>query len=698
MPSGLGDVIITTPGREWVREAWTIDVNVFERAESVALLARRVETLAAADADAIAEKLGDLPLAVEQAATWLATTAMTARGYLELLDEHLPRILNEPPPPGYPHPAANTWRLSQERLRQSNRAAAQLLELFAFFAPEPIPTKLLESPGMIDTLEKFDPGLRDPLLHGSLIRDINRYGLARVDPAIPAIRIHRLVQSVVRSDLSVTVQEERRRQVQLILAAERRGDPRTRANWPTYQSLRIHLEPSGALESDDPKVHALVIDMVRYLRYRGDLAGSRELAEHAVASWQPRLGPDDVDVLRIRLELANTLKSLSQSRDAYEIDNDILPRLESRLGAEHPYALRARQGLAFDLAGLGEYRRAFELAEKTLPTWRETHGDDHDETLKASNNLAVTCRLVGDFDRALELDEDTLRRRVTQFGPADVLTLQVATMYGRDLREVGELEKSEERLQATFELSHKEFGADHPTTLIAGKNLVVTRRRRGRIDEAHELITAVRQGYARTIPPMGPTTPEAVLACTLEAACVRSARGDHDEAHTLARDVLESCREQLGPDHPYTLAAANDVGIFLMRAEGHEEARPILADTATRFANAVGADHPYTLVCQMNVANAHFAAGEITEALRLDQHCHRHLAGKFKKEHPTVLAATGNLAASLRATGARHEADVRSDEALEISRRVLGAEHPRTVAIEEGARINSDIEPAETTT
>ncbi|BCB87978.1 FxSxx-COOH system tetratricopeptide repeat protein [Phytohabitans suffuscus] len=694
LPTGLGDVVVTTPGREWVREAWTLDVNVFERAESVALLSRRVETLATGDADAIAEKLGDLPLAVEQAATWLATTAMTARGYLELLDEHLPRILNEPPPPGYPHPAANTWRLSQERLRESNPAAAQLLELFAFFAPEPIPTNLLASPGMIDELEKFDPALRDPLLHGSLIRDINRYGLARVDPAIPAIRIHRLVQSVIRGDLPSPVQEKRRRQVQEILAAERRGDPRTRANWPTYESLRVHLEPAGALESGDTRVHGLVVDMVRYLRYRGDLDGSRQLAERAVASWQSRLGADDVSVLRIRVELANALRSQGRSHESREIDQDILPRLTRSLGAEHPYTLRARQGLAADLLGLGEYRRAYELAAETLPIWEETHGNDHDETLKAANNLAVTCRLVGEFDRALELDEVTLRRRVKQFGAADVLTLQVATMYGRDLREVGELERSEERLDATVELSRKEFGADHPTTLAAAKNLVVTQRRRGRLDEAYELITAVSQGYTRTMDPHHP----AAQACALEVACVRSARGDQDEARALAQDLLDSCRERLGADHPFTLATANDLGIFLLRAGSQGQARPLLADTAARFVKSVGADHPYTLVCQLNLANAHFATGEITEALRLDQHCHQHLGRTLKREHPTLLAATANLAIALRATGAREDGAARLDEVLKISRRVLGAEHPHTVAIDEGTRVHTDIELSETTT
>ncbi len=692
LPTGSGDVIITTPGQEWTREAWTIDVNVFERAESVELLSRRVDTLTTVDAEAIAEKLGDLPLAVEQAATWLASTGLGARNYLDLLDEQLPRLLNEPPPPGYPHPAANTWRLSQERLRASNPAAAHLLELCAFFAAEPIPTSLLASPGMIAALVAFDQALRDPLLHGSLIRDITRYGLGRVDPAIPAIRVHRLVQSVIRNDLPVEVQQERRRQVHLILAAEQRGDADNRANWSTYQSLRLHLEPSGALDSDDGQVHHLVIDMVRYLRYRGDLTGSEELAERAAKKWELARGEDDVSVLLIRRELANTLRVLGRYTESYDIDNDITRRLTAKLGETHPYTLMARDSLAGDLRGLGRYREAYELDERTLPEWRATHGEDHDRTLRAQNNLAVSCRLVGDFQRALELDEDTLRRRDKYFGNADIRTLHSATLYGRDLRDIGELERSQERLETTLEASRREYGPDHLVTLGAAKNLVVTQRRRGLLAEAHELISTVIDKYENTVGPRHPDT----MACALEVACVRSARGDHDDACTRAEDVLDRYRQASGPDHPFTLAAANDLAIFLIRAGRHDKARPLIEDAAARFGRVLGAEHPYTLVCQMNLANVHFAAGEISEALRLDQHCHQQLVRTFKRDHPTVLAAAANLAIALRATGAQREAAIRLDEALHASRQLLGDTHPNTIAIEEGTRVNNDIEPAET--
>src|SRR5207237_6798624 len=162
----------------WAREAKAVEISVFTRPESITCLRKRVPTLAEQDADMVAEKLGDLPLAIEQAGAWLAATAMPAARYLELLDTQLPAILEEEPPPEYQRTAAATWLLSLNRLREHAPAAARLLELCAFFAPEPISMSLISSDRFISVLLQDDPTLRDPLLQGRLIREIGRYALA----------------------------------------------------------------------------------------------------------------------------------------------------------------------------------------------------------------------------------------------------------------------------------------------------------------------------------------------------------------------------------------------------------------------------------------------------------------------------------------------------------------------------------------
>jgi MinD-like ATPase involved in chromosome partitioning or flagellar assembly/tetratricopeptide (TPR) repeat protein len=691
LPDGPGDVIITTRNPGWGQVADAIEVGVFERAESVELISRRVGTLPSADAEAVAEKLGDLPLVVEQAAAWLATTAMPVRNYLELLNTRLSEVLAEQPPPGYPNSAAATWSLSLERLRQSRPAAARLLEVFSFFSPEPIPTWLLSTPRMIEDLAAVDRAMRDPMLHGSLIQDIGRYALARVDPAINSIRVHRLVQQVIRDAMSVEARAETRVQVQEILAAAgaaRQGGPDDRENWSTYEELRPHLVPSGALDSRDDAVRQFVVDMVRYLTLSGDPAGSEELARRVAKRWLPLIGEDAL-TLRMKVQLANALRAAGRDAESLQISEEVLPKLEALLGLDHPYRLEGASGLAADMQSAGRYREARDLTRDIWTRWRGAFGDDYPRTLSAANNVALAERLNGRFREAAAIDEDTLRRRRKVLGERDYWTLYSAMNYGRDQRNLGDHQASREVLETTLVSCRATLGEDHPLTLLVAKSLTVTLRRMGHLPEASELgeDTLKRSRIA-----LGAEVRDTIV-CTLEIACLRSAMGDHSGAQELARQVLRFYREKSPPGNLHALAAENDLGIFLIRAGDAWSARPVLAEAANKFADMLGEEHPQTLVCRLNLANTLHATGDLAEARRLDEFSHGGLLARLGPGHPTVITAASNLAISLRDTGALQDARQQLQEALRLSRQVLGEDHPNTLAIRDGERINSDIEP-----
>ena len=87
LPGGTtGNVLITTRTSGWEEiAARPVEVDVFARPESAAILRGRVRGLAEADADALASELGDLPLAVAQAASYMAESGMPAADYLHLV-------------------------------------------------------------------------------------------------------------------------------------------------------------------------------------------------------------------------------------------------------------------------------------------------------------------------------------------------------------------------------------------------------------------------------------------------------------------------------------------------------------------------------------------------------------------------------------------------------------------------------------
>jgi MinD-like ATPase involved in chromosome partitioning or flagellar assembly/tetratricopeptide (TPR) repeat protein len=695
MPAGPGDVIVTTRNAAWAQVAERIEVGVFERRESVELMTRRVRALQPADADAVAERLGDLPLVVEQAAAWLETTAMPVRNYLDLLDTRLSEVLAAKPHTDYPTSAAATWSLSLERLRRVRPAAARLMELFSFFSPEPIPTWLLSTPRMVEELVKVDRTLRDSLLIASLIQDIGRFALVRVDSAINAIRVHRLVQTVVRESLPVTLRSESRVQVQEILAAAaaaRQGGVDDQGNWSAFEDLRTHLEPSGVLDSRDDAVRQFVLDTVQYLRLRGDLAGSEELAERTLKHWQVMFDAEDAVTLRMRVQLANTVRSLGRDRDSLRISEEVAPRMREILGPDHPYVLEAMSGVAADMWSFGRYREARPINDDVWERSRRIFGDDHVLTLKAANNVAHVERLFGNYSRAAEIDAETLRRRRRVLGDKNHWTLWSASNLGVDQRELGQYTKSREVLEDALGQLRLSLGEDHTDTLRAARRLAATLRKLGIFQEALRLIDETRQ---RAIGVVG-LDHQVTAFSILEYACALSTVGDHTQALAQCRTALRYFDAEYGLEKPYALIAANNLGAFLLRAGDLTTARETLEPTVERFEALVGADHPHVVVCRANLANVHHALGQHAEARRLDEYTHGKLSTVLGEEHPTVLVVTSNLAISLRDTGAVADGQALADRALSSAEAILGPDHPNTVAIRARERINTTIELNET--
>ena len=135
LPGGSGHVLITSRARGWAEIAAPVEIDVLARAESVAILCHRVAGLGEADAARLAVQLGDLPLALAQAAGYMAATGMPAARYLDLLQTRAGQLLDQARPVSYPRSLAAATQLAADRLAEEDPAAAELAGLCAFLAP-----------------------------------------------------------------------------------------------------------------------------------------------------------------------------------------------------------------------------------------------------------------------------------------------------------------------------------------------------------------------------------------------------------------------------------------------------------------------------------------------------------------------------------------------------------------------------------
>ena len=475
LPGG-GHVLITTRASGWAEVAAPVEVDVLTRAESVALLQARVDGLAEADADRLAAELGDLPLAITQAAGFMTETGMAAEEYLDLLHTQAGQLLSEGVPGSYPRSLAAATQLAVNRLAGEDPPSAELASLCAFMAPEPIPNDLFTSAASI-LASDLAVRVANPLAWRQTLAHLTRQSLVRVDHR--GLLMHRLTRAILRDRLTPEEAAATRARTEAILAASHPGSSEDPATWPAWTRLMPHLLAADLTATTSSDLRQLACDASAYLVFRGDTRTAYDLATRIYQPWRHRLGYDDPHTWSIGDSLAWALRLMRRYAEARGLDQDILARRRRVLGKDHPDSLWSACHLALDLHRMGEVQAARDLDQDTLARSRRVLGDDHLTTVSLSINLADDLRDLGEVQAARDLHRDTLALCHRAVGENHPLTLICANSLAADLRALGEVQAARDLDQDTLVRSRRVLGEDHPDTLASASNLAADLRALG---------------------------------------------------------------------------------------------------------------------------------------------------------------------------------------------------------------------------
>jgi Domain of unknown function (DUF4062)/Tetratricopeptide repeat len=450
------------------------------RAESVAILRDRVSGLGAGDADRLAAALGDLPLAVAQAAGFMAETGMPAAVYLDLLATRAGTLLDQAASgSAYPRSLAAVTRLAVDRLDREDPAAAQLASMCAFLAPEPIPDDLFTS--VPDVLSgELAARAVDPLAWRQTLAKLARQSLARIDQR--GLVMHRLTQAILRDRLTAEQAAATRACTEAILAAADPGDPPNPVTWPRWAQLMPHLLAADLAATGSRGLRWMACNACWYLLTRGDTRTAYGLAVELREHWRARLGDDDGNMRATATYLAWALRVMGRFAEARDLDQDTLDRERRLFGEDHPDTLASASNLAIDLRELGEHQAARDLDQDTLDRRRPVLGDDHPSTLISANSLAADLTNLGEHQAARDLNQDTLDRRRRALGEDHPDTLRSAHNLAINLRSLGERQAARDLDQDTLDRRRRVLGEDHPDTLRSAHNLAADLRALGEAD------------------------------------------------------------------------------------------------------------------------------------------------------------------------------------------------------------------------
>ena len=191
-----------------------------------------------ASAGVISGLLGQLPLALNQAAAYVLQRQMPLSEYASLVKERLDEVLHSLPASPEQQRVTSTWSLSLEQVAKSSPAAEELLRLCSFLGAESIPLELMTNSAFVFPRPKrrylipsgpspLAVAVRNPLQLNEAIGVLLRFSLL-TRRRNGVLDVHRLVQAVVRRSLD---EEARTHWAGVALAAVRAAYPKNSGDW-----------------------------------------------------------------------------------------------------------------------------------------------------------------------------------------------------------------------------------------------------------------------------------------------------------------------------------------------------------------------------------------------------------------------------------------------------------------------------------
>jgi tetratricopeptide (TPR) repeat protein len=694
IPRGPGDVLITSRNHRWDSVINTVPMDVFQRAESTEFLRKRVPGLNEADADRVAKELGDLPLALEQAGAMLSETGMQVDEYLRLLKDQVTEIMAQGKSLDYPYSMTAAWKLSVDALEQRLPQALELLRCCAFFGPEPIPRSVFRR-GVQDTGTPVAEVISKPILMATAIRELARYALVTLDGG--AVKVHRLIQALLRDELSEEQRAGYRHEAHRILAGAAPANPDDVQNWPRFRELLPHVnaESTELPKSREPDVRDLARSMMRYLHQSGDYTSALALTERFIEQWTRDSGPDSSDVLRAQRHLGNILRVLGRFDESYRVTEETLARARVVLGEDDQTTLSLRTAFAADLRARGSFGAARQLDEESRSLFEGKYALDDSRTLRLLSSLALDHRLNSDYSTALDLYEDTFRRMspaVSESTASDVLGAWVGISW--TLRLLG-------RFQQAFDVSQEArdygeapegLGQEHPATLRSViAYTIVCRRIPQRRQEALELARAT---FELSTSRYGEDHPETLAIAISLSNLLRTMSEDyHREALTLAEATVARYPGVYGANHPYNFGCLSNLALLRRITGDPVAARKDDERALEGLTTGLGSNHHFTLTTAMNLASDLAVLGFHEDARRLGEDTWPRLSDLLGAVHPHTLGCAANLALDRIAAGDEAAGKSLKAEALRLFEEAHGRDFPDTVAAAEGRRLDPDFDP-----
>ena len=654
MPNGDGLRVVatTTNNTGWEHQDWKIiKVRVFDRSDSINYLLTITTSNDQNAADALAERLGDLPLAVAQAAATARHKELSLPRYLKRLESHRKEHTICPVPgDDYTDDVATALCMAIEDALENladptRRYARRHLGALALLAESGVPTRWLDpTVEQQDNQElQGDHQTEDEDAHDALTELIHRSIVQQsIDKATTVL--HRLQAQAFRESWDENETAE------------------------AYESAAILLDKVNVdrfPRNDTDSRRRETLDLIGQLRAISENNHSRDLLTYE-------------QVIQTLLFAFVHAEDMALSSDALALEESVR-YVWHLLGTEHPYVLTARNNLATAYLSVGRAAEAIASFEQVHADCQRVLGPDHPDTLASRDNLASAYRDAGRLELAYPLYEDVLNHRMRVLGKdhPDILTTRnnLASTYQQLGRSTEAIALFEQAIADSIDTQAQSYN----DILVLRANLAGAYLKAGRPKDA---ISLLEQVHTESESLLGKDHPDTLMSKYCLAGAYRSA-DRFAEAIPLLEQTLTHRIHALGDTAPETLTERADLASVYLQAGRFIEAIDLYEDMLVNSKGILTEEHPDVLSSRNNLACAYMSAGRFTEAIALYEQILAVCPAVLGEEHPSTLASRNNLAYAYEAVGRFSDAIALYEAVLHKYLSFLGSDHPLTTTLRE---------------
>ena len=686
IPSGDGVRVVATTTKNvgWEDRAWTtIRVGMFDRNESINYLLTVTKSDDHDTADVLAKRLGDLPLAIAQAAATARHKDLSLARYLKRLKSRGEELVIRPiPGDEYTDDVATVLWMAVEAAVDSmkngtKQMARRQLGALALLAESGVPTRWLDP--TIDQqddwkLQGTNPA-EDEDAHDALTELIQR-SIVQQSTDGSTIMLHRLQARTIREEWIETQEGDLYDHAAYYLTTV--NDPPI---WSACSNNRHHvgqhsrdnMEVLGTrAHPDSDELHPVQEKMLGQIRdglvqisdlsqFEAELRVTKnEIIEqlHAISIQKhSRAQLHRPDVAKV---LSDTLEDISYLE---------MPHEAEKLATAVEYVCATgqrdcgllpiiRKNYALALQRAGRVHEAVDRFESLLKEEQEKTSSHFSITLTMRSTLALAYQNSGQTAPAITLLEEIVHEDLTTISHDAEISLIIQNSLALAYQNDGRLHDSLPLLEQNLESYRTLLGEEHHHTQIARNNLAYAYRKLGRFDDSlrefeialsilkrhqqnHQHTLIVTENYALTLRDKG--------------------REENDqEAITTSIITLRDCLERhinlLSLEHPYTLTARNNLADALLDAGRTEESIELHRFNLREHVRVLGPLHPYSLTIINNLASALFMKRKFSESISLLKCCIREYRRILGPDHHEVLVVRNTLATVYRESGSYRRA------------------------------------------